>query len=185
MIVRDLSEQEQMELALVENLQREDLNPMEEAAGIRSLMDRSGYTQEEAAKRLGKSRPAVANALRLLSLPPEVQQMVQKGMLSAGHARVICGVEGDSNKIALAKKCVSEGLSVRQAEAIAASGIKMTPARQVEKPRDLELKDFEEKILSLTGLKAAISGTQKKGKITLFYNSRDELESFYAFFSEE
>ena len=92
-IVREMTAQEQMEAALIENIQREDLNPMEEAAAVRQLMDACRYTQEQAAKRLGKSRPAVANLLRLLSLPEEVQSQVAAGRVSAGHARVLAGLE--------------------------------------------------------------------------------------------
>ena len=96
-----------MEAALIENLQREDLNPIEEAAGIRALMEECGYTQELAAKRVGRSRPAVANLLRLLALPEEIQQMVKNGDLSAGHARVLAGIANKQTQMKLARRIVA------------------------------------------------------------------------------
>ena len=120
-IVKDIDVIRQMEIALIENLQREDLNPMEAAKGIQALMKQCGYTQEKVSARLGKSRPAVANLLRLLTLPEEVTEMVRLGLISAGHARVLAGVTGAEEQIRLAHKVADEGLSVRQLEQIAAS----------------------------------------------------------------
>ena len=102
-VVREMDEQERLEAALIENLQREDLNPMEEAAGIRDLMERCGYTQEMAARRVGRSRPAVANLLRLLALPEDIQRLVREGQLSAGHARVLAGLDSEDAQRALAR----------------------------------------------------------------------------------
>ena len=119
-IVRDFTTEEQMEAALIENVQREDLNPIEEAAAVKQFMDACHYTQEQAAKRLGKSRPALANLLRLLSLPKVVQDDVIAGRLSAGHARVLAGLEEERRQIALAQMVILEGLSVRELEKIAA-----------------------------------------------------------------
>ena len=113
-VVRDMTEQERMEAALIENLQRENLNPIEEAAGIRALMEECGYTQELAAKRVGRSRPAVANLLRLLQLPESIREMVKAGELSAGHARVLAGLADESRQLALAERAVREGMSVRE-----------------------------------------------------------------------
>ncbi|MBQ7306262.1 MAG: ParB/RepB/Spo0J family partition protein, partial [Clostridia bacterium] len=117
-IVRDLDVIQQMEIALIENLQREDLNPIEVAQGIRSLMQQCGYTQETVANRLSKSRPAVANLLRLLTLPEEVIELVRQGSLSAGHARVLAGLDDNARKLALAKETIEQGYSVRQLEAL-------------------------------------------------------------------
>ena len=119
-IVRDMDMIRQMEVSLIENLQREDLNPMEEAAAIRALMQQCGYTQETVAARLSKSRPVIANLLRLLTLPKEVAQMVREGQLSAGHARVLAGLEREEDKIALARETLAKGYSVRQLEQLAA-----------------------------------------------------------------
>ena len=177
-LVRELSIQEQMEIALIENLQREDLNPMEEALAIRSLMAKCSYTQEKAAKRLGKSRPAVANALRLLSLPEEVQQAVASKQISAGHARVLAGLDHESIQLNLCRRVIAEGLSVRTLEKLAAAP--MTPA--AEKPvrrLPLELQDMENRLREAIGVRALLKGSRKKGKVILQYNNEDELEFIY------
>ncbi len=125
-VVRDMNEQEAAELALIENLQREDLNPMEEALGYQTLMDTYGMTQEQAAQVVNKSRPAVANALRLLLLPQAVADMVATGALSAGHARTVLAFEGEDARIAAAEAAVAKGLSVRELERLAKAA-KTTP----------------------------------------------------------
>lgn len=176
-LVRDLDVIQQMEIALVENLQREDLNPIEAARGIRSLMQQCGYTQETVANRLSKSRPAVANLLRLLTLPEEVMALVEKGALSAGHARVLAGMEDDAAKLALARETVDRGYSVRQLEALAASRKpetkKPAPARHA---LPTELRELESRVRETLGVRATLSGTAKKGKIVLQYYSQEELE---------
>ena len=118
-VIRDMNEQEAAELALIENLQREDLNPMEEAIGYRTLMENYGMTQEQAAQVVNKSRPAVANALRLLQLPEEVTDLVSAGALSAGHARTVLAFESTDAQIAAAREAVQKGLSVRELERMA------------------------------------------------------------------
>ena len=178
-IVRDFTPEEQMEAALIENIQREDLNPMEEAAAVRQLMDACGYTQETAAKRLGKSRPAVANLLRLLNLPEPIRQAVSAGRLSAGHARVLAGVEGEARQRVLAERTIREGLSVRELEKAAAAPEDQPKTKPVPKPLPLELKDMEERMRETLGVRAAIQGSRKRGKITLQYYSEDELERLY------
>ncbi len=115
-VVREVSDHEVLQLALIENLQRADLNPLEAARGYRDLIEQNGLTQEELGQVLSKSRSAIANSLRLLDLPEEVQELVISGALSAGHARAILSVKGDDARIALAHKVVAEGLSVRQTE---------------------------------------------------------------------
>ena len=176
-LVRDLDVIQQMEIALVENLQREDLNPIEAARGIRSLMQQCGYTQEAVANRLSKSRPAVANLLRLLTLPEEVMALVERGALSAGHARVLAGMEDDAAKLALARETVDKGYSVRQLEALAASrkpeAKKPAPARHT---LPTELRELESRVRETLGVRATLSGTAKKGKIVLQYYSQEELE---------
>lgn len=178
-IVRDFTVQEQMEAALIENIQREDLNPMEEAAAIRQLMDSCGYTQEQAAKRLGKSRPAVANMLRLLSLPEDVQALVKENRLSAGHARVLAGLEGEEIQRALAEKTLRESLSVRALEKLAAQPAPEKKEKLAPRPLPLELQDMEKKMLETLGLRTSIRGNRKHGKITLQYYNEDELERLY------
>lgn len=177
-VVRDMTEQERMEAALIENLQREDLNPIEEAAGIRALMEECGYTQELAAKRVGRSRPAVANLLRLLQLPESIRELVKAGELSAGHARVLAGLADESRQLALAERAVREGMSVRELERLAAQpGEK--PTKPEPKPLPSELNDMQERLQNVLGVRTALHGNLKKGKIILQYDSAEELEAIY------
>lgn len=118
-LIREISDDEVLQLALIENLQRSDLDPIEEAMGYKALIETQGMTQEELGSILSKSRSAVANALRLLDLPPEVQEMVTKGLITAGHGRAILAVAGDENRVRLAQKVVKDHLSVRQTENLA------------------------------------------------------------------
>lgn len=177
-IVRSMTNEQQMEAALIENLQRQDLNPIEEAAAIRSLMQECGYTQEQAARKLGKSRPAIANALRLLNLPKAVTDLVVTGDLSAGHARVLAGLDSEARQLELAHQCVLHGYSVRRLEELA----KARPAvRQAAPKREAgpELMALQDAMREALGLKTTLSGTETRGKITLSYNSAQELEHLY------
>ena len=177
-IVKDLDVTQQMEIALIENLQREDLNPMEAARGIDALRSQCGYTQEKIAARLGMSRPAVANLLRLLTLPDEIAEMVRDGRLSAGHARVLAGLDSREEQIRLGHQAADQGMSVRQLEQLAAaSKAKKQPNRKRAAPGlPPELNELQEKILKKTGLKSTLTGSISKGKIVLEYSTRDELE---------
>ena len=130
-VVRPLSDEQMLVMALVENLQREDLGPLEEAVGYQQLIDGFGLTQKAVARRVGRERSTVANALRLLTLPPEVRDLVSQGALTAGHARAVLSVDGEAEQIALAREVVSRGLSVREAEALARRGRK--PEKRGEK----------------------------------------------------
>ena len=178
-IVRDFTAEEQMEAALIENVQREDLNPIEEAAAVKQFMDTCHYTQEQAAKRLGKSRPALANLLRLLSLPKVVQDDVIAGRLSAGHARVLAGLEEERRQIALAQMVVLEGLSVRELEKIAAQPNPVVKPKPAPKALPLELQDMQNRMQETFGLRTQLKGSRKRGKIILQYYSEDELERLY------
>ena len=176
-IVKDIDVVRQMEIALIENLQREDLNPLEAAKGIQALMKQCGYTQEKVSTRLGKSRPAVANLLRMLTLPDEVTEMVRDGLLSAGHARVLAGLNSREEQIRLAHLAADEGMSVRRLEQLASNVKAKKPARKrkaVSLPA--ELNELQDKIRMKTGLKSTMTGTISKGKIVLQYSSREELE---------
>ena len=178
-IVKDTDIIHQMEIALIENLQREDLNPMEAAKGIDTLMRQCGYTQEKVSFRLGKSRPAVANLLRLLSLPDEVTEMVRDGLISAGHARVLAGLRDNPQlQIELAQKAADEGLSVRQMEQLAASAKEAKPKKRAKAPKELppELNELQEKLCRRTGMKSRLTGSEKRGKIVMQYGSREDLE---------
>ncbi|MBR4331626.1 MAG: ParB/RepB/Spo0J family partition protein [Clostridia bacterium] len=179
-IVRAFTPAEQMEASLIENLQREDLNPIEEAAAIRQFMEACGYTQDQAAKKLGKSRPAVANSLRLLSLPETVRQDVIAGRISAGHARVLAGLEDEKRQVALAQLVILEGLSVRALEKLAAQPEPALPKpKPVPRPLPLELQDMESRMRETFGLRTLFKGNRKRGKIILQYESEDDLERLY------
>ena len=184
-MVRDMDMIRQMEVSLIENLQREDLNPMEEAAAIRALMQQCGYTQETVAARLSKSRPVIANLLRLLTLPKEVAQMVREGQLSAGHARVLAGLDREEDKVALARETLAKGYNVRQLEQLAALRREAEShgqaAHKVKNARPLppELKELEGRVRETLGMRATLSGNAKKGKIVLQYYSQEELERLY------
>ena len=179
-IIREMDVPTQMEIALVENLQREDLNPIEAAQGIQTLMRQCGYTQEAVAARLCKSRPAVANLLRLLTLPEDIITMVRQGTLSAGHARVLAGLESDEMKMTLARQTITNEWSVRQLENAVALMRKSTPTlpKTPQKVHSLpaELTELETFCRETFGVRATITGNQKKGKITLQYYSAEELE---------
>lgn len=176
-IVRAFSANEQLEAALVENLQREDLNPIEEAQAVQALMQAAGYTQEQAAQRLGKSRPAVANLLRLLTLPEPVQQMLLNGLISSGHARALVALGDPGRQIRLAQRVIQEGLSVRELERMCA-GQENRPVRTVPRP-PVELLDLAERLREAVGVRAQVDGTIQRGRVTLYYQSREELETIY------
>ncbi len=178
-IVRALTPAEQMEASLIENLQREDLNPIEEASAMKHFMDTFHYTQEQAARRLGKSRPAVANSLRLLSLPQAIREDVAAGRLSAGHARVLAGLENEKQQIALAQLTVLEGLSVRALEKMAAQPESVPRPRPAPRPLPLELQDMQNRMREALGVRTLFKGSRKRGKIILQYESEDELEQLY------
>ena len=180
-IVRNLTNVQQMEAALIENLQREDLNPIEEAMAIRSLMNECDYTQEQAAKRLGKSRPAIANALRLLNLPQTIIEMVVNGELSAGHARVLAGLDSEEQQLKLAKECVEQGYSVRKLEEVSKEAPKPAAIKRESPAKTLspELSAFQDAMREALGAKTVLAGNEKKGKITISYNSAEELEGIF------
>ena len=167
-----------MELALVENLQREDLNPIEEARGFRTLMEDYGLTQEEAASSVGKSRPAVANALRLLSLTPAVLSLVEEGQLSAGHARTLIPIRDEKMQLEAAETVIARGLSVRQTEALAARLAKAQSApKKEEEPSTVSVdyvREVERELENALGRKVKLVDGRKKGKIEIeFYGSED------------
>lgn len=177
-IVKEFDDREVSELALVENLQRDDLNPIEEAEGYKHLIDAFALTQDEVAKKVGKSRSAVANSLRLNNLCPEVKDMLKEDKLTQGHARALLTLPTETQLI-LAEKIVQDGLNVRQAEALAqnaASG-KPAPAKRAVNPMTQKYyKDLENNLSSLFGTKVKISEGAKKGKIEIEYYSKDDLE---------
>ncbi len=148
---------------------------MEEARGLQEMQEAYGLTQEQVAKTVGKSRPYVANALRLLKLPPAVQAMVEDGSLSAGHARTIAGFDGERRQIEVAEQAVRYGWSVREIEKLARQ--KIGKKRKVKpRQRDEHARRMEEELSVSLGTRVRIAGTQDKGKIELDYYSRDELD---------
>jgi ParB family chromosome partitioning protein len=179
-IIRDVSAEENALFSIIENMQREDLNPMEEAQAYRNIMDDYGLTQEEVARSVGKSRPNVANTLRLLKLPEKVREYISEGKLSAGHANAIGAMQSEATQITLADQIVREELSVREAEALAkaANGRENKPARRASSARskDPGIKAVEEELTSLFGAKVTISNNTNRGTMEFHYYSRDELE---------
>ena len=178
-IVRDWDDVRRQEAALVENIQREDLNAIEEARGIRRLMEECALTQEVVAERIGRSRSAVANILRLLNLPERIQNAVIDGSLSAGHARVLAGIDDAELQSGLFAKTMQFGWSVRQLEAAA----KNAQTEKKEKPEPvalpIEYEELTERLRRATGLKVKLEGTQEKGKIVLQYTSEEELQRLW------
>lgn len=175
----EYTEKQIMELALVENLQREDLNPIEEAEGYRKLMDTFGMTQEDVSQRVGKSRSAVANALRLNGLSDKLKAMVVYGELSQGHARALLSIEKEGDRLAIAEKIVEEGLNVRQVEKLVANfGAQKKTATPpaVDKNVEKYFKDLELEISGRLGSKVTIKNGKNKGKIEIEYFSNEELE---------
>ena len=179
-IVIEADDRMVMELGLIENLQREDLNPMEEAEGYEVLMKEYGMTQEEVAQRMGKSRPAVANALRLLALPQGVRPLVEDGLLSAGHARAVLAVKGgEETQLAFAEYLVKNGLSVRQAEEKAKTFTLTVPEKpaKVADPNHIYIKEVEKSLSSRFGRKVSIHSGKKKGKLELEFYDVDDLNA--------
>ena len=165
------------ELALVENLQREDLNPVEEAQGYRALMEEYGLTQDEAAQRVGKSRPAVANALRLLSLAPEVLQFVEQGLLSAGHARALVPVKPEELQIDAARQVMKNGLSVRRTEELAKRLMKPPRLKQDEVGIRVDYAaEVTRRLERALGRRVLLSENGKQGRIVLEYYGADDRE---------
>jgi ParB family chromosome partitioning protein len=177
-LIRDYDDRKISEVSLIENLQREDLNPIEEALGYRNLMDLYGMTQEKIAETVSKSRPAIANALRLLSLPEQILDFIKTGDLSAGHARALIGVETADQQLALANRIITEELSVRQTEELVKKS-KKEP--KVAKPQDpavaQALKELETRASAGAGNKVSIRHkADNSGKVEIRYHSVAELE---------
>ncbi len=176
-VIMEADDQKTMELALIENLQRQDLNPVEEALGYRSLMEEYGMTQEETAARVGKSRPAVANALRLLSLSPKVLEMVRKGTLSAGHARAVLSLKSEKTQEEAAQKIAALGLSVRQAELLCKN---MSREPAPEKPVTLAVDyvaECEKSLAKHLGRGVKIINGKRKGKFELEFYGQEDLQN--------
>lgn len=185
-VIREMSDSEAMELALVENLQREDLNPIEEARGFQLLMETYALTQEQAASRVGKSRPAVANAMRLLLLPDDVLQMVETGVLSAGHARALLGLPQSDDMVALAKQIVEKGLSVRETERLVKTATQDKPKREKRvKKRDVFYDEAELAFSDALGRKAKVFlSSGGKGTVEIEFFGKEDLGKLLQLFDK-
>ena len=175
-VVIEADDQKAMELALIENLQRQDLNPVEEALGYQSLMNDFGLTQESAAQRVGKSRPAVANALRLLNLPESILEKVRSGALSAGHARAILAIKSEKKQLEAMQKIIALGLSVRQAELLCKN---MTKEPQPAKPVSLRVdyvSECEKSLSKHLGRGVKIVNGKRKGRFELEFYGEEDLQ---------
>lgn len=176
-VIKELTEEEVIEIAMIENLQREDLNPLEEALGYRYMMDELRITQEQAAEKVGKSRPAVANALRLLKLPDEVREMVKNNLLSPGHARALLGFDNDELIIQTAKRIVKEDLSVREVESLVKKS-KKAPKIPKQQKRDKFFSEVELALIDNLGRKVKIKESkQDAGVLEIEFFDKDDLES--------
>ena len=176
-VIIEADDKKAMELALIENLQRQDLNPLEEALGYQTLMNEHGLTQEEAAGRVGKSRPAVANALRLLGLCPEVQERVRKGELSAGHARAILQLKSEKKQQEAAQKIVALGLSVRQAELLCKNMSKEPVPQKKEVFAVDYVAECEKSLSKHLGRGVKIVNGKRKGRFELEFYGQEDLQN--------
>ena len=179
-VVKNYSDQTVTEIALIENLQRADLNPIEEAEGYQQLISQYGMTQEQAAERVGKSRPAVANALRLLSLGPEILKLVEAGTISAGHARALLVLKTDGERMAVAQKVQNLSLSVRQTEALCKKMAKPPKEAPKEAPVAVDyVAECEKELKRTLGRGVRIVDGKRKGHIELEYYGQDDLQRLY------
>ena len=178
-VIRDLTDSEVMQLALIENLQRENLKPLEEANGYKMLMDNFEFTQEEIAKTVGKSRPAITNALRLLNLPEDMQNMLERGEMTAGHARTLLSFKNEDQMKAAARRVTMEGISVRELEKMAKRANEEKPEK-ADKPAKRRIRYYDEAELALRDVLnrvVHISGTKKKAALTIEFYGEEDLKN--------
>lgn len=176
-IIREFTDEQNMLIAIIENMQREDLNPIEEAEGLNQMIVNFGMTQEQVSKSVGKSRPYITNALRLLKLPSEIREMLLKNQLSAGHARAIAGIGDTEKQIQLAEYVIREELSVREIEKIIKE--ENAPKKKISRKKaekSADVRKVEDDLKQIMGTKVNLNQSGKKGKIEIEYYSRDELE---------
>lgn len=175
-LIRELDDEQNMLIAIIENMQREDLNPIEEAEGLRQMTDTFGMTQEQVSKSVGKSRPYITNAMRLLKLPEYIKESIADGRLSAGHGRTLITLKNEDERKSLWEKILNEGLSVRDTEKLAAMEDKPKKRKPATKRKDPDLSRVEEELKESLGTKVTINKTGNKGKIEIEFYSKDELE---------
>lgn len=186
-VIKDIPMKDIMEIALIENLQREELNPIEEALAYRSLIKNYEVTQEEISEAVGKSRPHITNTLRLLNLPQKIMDMIDQGQITAGHGKALLRVNDENLQLELANKVIAEELSVRATEALAKKicedNINEVPKKSKEK--DVFIVDVEEKLRNIFGTKVNISKGKKKGKIEIEYYNEDDLNNIVSMLLED
>lgn len=175
-VVKELSDVETMEIAIIENLQREDLNPIEESEGLQALIDKCGFTQEEVAVSVGKSRPAIANALRLLKLPSEVRDMTRNGEISAGHARALLAFDNEAMIYEVSQKIVKDKLTVRDVERLAKMVDKPSKPRTSSKRRDSFYDEVELSLTEILGRKVKVYNGRGKGTLEIEFYSAEDLK---------
>lgn len=175
-VVREMTDQQMMELAILENLQREDLSPIEEAEAYRQLMENLGLTQEQLAFRLGKSRPHIANHIRLLALPDEVRGMLSDGKLTMGHGRALLGLKKKAQILPLAQKTAADGLNVRQLEALVQRMNENVPRETKKENKDIFIAEKESELRDYFGTSVTIRKSKNRGKIEIDFFSEEDLE---------
>lgn len=175
-LIRELDDEQNMLIAIIENMQREDLNPIEEAEGLLQMTDTFGMTQEQVSKSVGKSRPYITNAMRLLKLPPYIRESISEGVLTAGHGRTLITVSDEEKREKLFKKIVEEGLSVRETEKLVSSESKTKKKKPLKKRKNPDVLLVEEELKNIMGTKITINGNSHKGKIEIDFYSGEELE---------
>ena len=178
-LVREISNEKLLEVSLIENIQRENLNPIEEARAYHRLAHEFGLTQEEVAQRTGKERSTVANFLRLLKLPKDIQQMIQEGILSMGHARALLGLESHTQQREIAEKASAQGWSVRQLERSIAAGKKTKPKTNATTPLDPNVRAALEHLERVLGTRVRIVENGPRGRIEIEYYSQEDLHRLY------
>jgi ParB family transcriptional regulator, chromosome partitioning protein len=184
-IIKDFSDEDKIEIALIENIQREDLNPIEEAMAFKEIIEKLNINQDELAKKIGKNRSSIANTLRLLKLPETIREKVIKGEITEGHARAVMMLEDVDKMILFTNYIIENGLSVREAERDV-KDFEEKPKKNVSretKKRDNSMIEIEERFVQSIGAKVEIKGSQAKGKIEIHYFSKQELENIYRLIS--
>lgn len=175
-VIKELSDIETMEIAIIENLQREDLNPIEEAEGLQALIDRCGFTQEDVAVSVGKSRPAIANSLRLLKLPQEVRDMTRKGEISAGHARALLAFDNEAMIYEAAENIIRNNLTVRDVERLAKMADKPARSHSKSRRRDSFYDEVELSLTEVLGRKVKVYNGRGRGTLEIEFYSADDLK---------
>ncbi|MEN6311530.1 MAG: ParB/RepB/Spo0J family partition protein [Acidobacteriota bacterium] len=177
-LIRNIPREKQLEISLIENIHREELNPLEIAQAYQRLIDEGGYTQQEVAEKVGKDRTSVTNYVRLLKLPQEIQDHINEGTLSMGHARTLLALEETTAQLFACRQVVEKSLSVRNTEKLV-NRLKERPPRTQRHLEDPDLRALQEEMLKLLGTKVLISGSRSKGVLKIFYFSLDDLNRIF------